>query len=550
MSFQSQVSKRSVIRRSKEIATVLLKYGIPVETLFPGIHIRLTAPKIGSSNLPLNKRLRLALQELGPTFVKFGQMMSTRPDIVSAEVASELKLLTDNVKTVDWALIEPVIKEYVNPIDETFVSLDKQPFAAASLSQAHLGSLKDGTKVVLKVQRPGIKNTVELDLYILKVITKAAKSSPELQLFNVPQAVEDFSHQMLSELDFTRDGRNADLLARNMQSIDGIRIPKIYWQYSGQRLLVMEYIKGVRIDNIEQIKKMGVDPKQIALLGFQAYWKQVFDDGFFHGDPHPGNLLVLDTGELVFLDFGLFGVVRPEKRDLLLKLVFGLVERDIDLIVDALSSFGLVVEDSWVDGFKDDIYRVLVENESKSIEPDIRLLGDLVELLKRYRLVVPTSLVLMIKVFGMVQDVCSKLYPEFILLQKAKPLMAKSFKGRIEKIAGLQQVGLSLFEKFDSLQEFPKNVNMTLKHLSKGSFILKIPDEDLSRIERISERASFRILLGLVIASIVVGMSLVLLATQSVLAAVPVQVTLFVYALAILVIILSAIQLMRSRNKH
>ena len=275
MSFQSQVSRRSVIRRSKEIAAVFLKYGIPIETLFPGIRIHLNKPKIGSSNVPLNKRLRLALQELGPTFIKFGQMMSTRPDLVTPELASELKLLTDNVKTVDWALIEPVIKEYVNPIDETFVSLDKQPFAAASLSQAHLGRLKDGTTVVLKVQRPGIKDTIELDLHILKGIARTAKSSPELQLFNIPQAIEDFSHQMLSEIDFTRDGRNADLLARNMQNIDGIRIPKIYWQYSGQRLLVMEYVKGVRIDKIEQIKEMGVDPKRIALLGFQAYWKQV-----------------------------------------------------------------------------------------------------------------------------------------------------------------------------------------------------------------------------------------------------------------------------------
>ena len=547
MSFQSEVSRRSVIRRSKEIAEVFLKYGIPIETLFPGIRKK---PKIGSSNINLNKRLRLALQELGPTFIKFGQMMSTRPDIVSPELASELKLLTDNVKTVDWALIEPVIKEYCNPIDETFVSLDKQPLAAASLSQAHLGKLKDGTKVVLKVQRPGIKDTILLDLHILKEIAIKAKSSPELQIFNIPQTIEDFSHQMLSEIDFTRDGQNADLLAHNMQSIDGIRIPKIYWQCSGQRLLVMEYVKGVRIDKIEQIKEMGVDPKRIARLGFQAYWKQVFDDGFFHGDPHPGNLLAMDNGELVFLDFGLFGVLRPEKRDFLLKLVLGLVERDIDLIVNALESFGLVVADSQLDAFKDDIYRILVENESKSIEPDIKLLEDLVELLRRYRLVVPPSVMLMIKVFGMVQDVCSKLYPEFNLLQEAKPLLAKSFKRRIEKEASIQQVGLSLFEKFDSLKEFPKNVNMTLKQLSKGIFILKIPDDDLSRLERIGDRASYRILLGLVIASIVVGMSLVVLATQNVLAAVPVQVTLFVYAFAILIVLLSAVQLLRSRNKN
>jgi ubiquinone biosynthesis protein len=312
----------------------------------------------------------------------------------------------------------------------------------------------------------------------------------------------------------------------------------------------MEYVKGIRIDKVEKIKEMGVDPKQIALLGFKAYWKQVFDDGFFHGDPHPGNLLVLDTGELVFLDFGLFGVVRPEKRDNLLKLFLGLIERDIDLIVATLGSFGLVVDDSQVDAFKDDIYLIIVENESKSIAPDIRFLNNLVELLRKYELAVPTSLMLMIKVFGMVQDVCSKLYPDFVLLEQAKPLILKSFKGRVEKEANIQQIGLSLIEKFDNLREFPKNVNMTLKQLSRGIFVLKTPDDDLARLERIADKTSYRILIGLVIASIVMGMSLVLLATQSVLASLPVQLVVFAYAIAVVIVVLSAVGLMRLRGKH
>jgi ubiquinone biosynthesis protein len=468
MSFQVEVNRRSVIKRSKEIASVFRKYGIPMQTFFPAIRISGKQSVIGSSNVNFNRQLRLALQELGPTFIKFGQVMSTRPDLVTPGLASELKLLTDKVKTVDWITIKPAIEEYCNPINETFVYIDKQPFAAASLSQAHMGKLKDGTTVVLKVQRPGIRRVIEVDLHILKTIANIAKSPPELQMFNLPQAVEDFSRQLLSETDFTKDGRNADLLARNMRSIDGIHIPKIYWQCSGERLLVMEYVEGVPIDKIKEIKEMGVDTKQIALLGFHAYWKQVFDDGFFHGDPHPGNLIINNKGELVFLDFGLFGVVRPEKRDVLLKLLLGLVNSDIDLVVESLGYFGLVVEDSQVDDFKDDVYLILVENGSKSIEPDVRLFGNLVDLLKKYKLGVPTSLMLMIRVFGMVQDVCSKLYPEFVLLAEAKPLLVKSFERRIEKEANIQQVGLHLFEKFDSLKEFPKNVNMALKQLSKG----------------------------------------------------------------------------------
>lgn len=546
---ESEVSRRSVIKRTGQIATVLVKYGIPISELFPGMHPRVPKQKTDKSRLNVNKRLRLALQELGPTFIKFGQVMSTRPDLISPELAAELRLLTDNVQAVSWEAVEPTIEEYCGNVNETFMFLGKRPLAAASLSQVYFARLKDGTTVVLKVQRPGIEDLITVDLQILKGIAKRAKSSPELQLFNLPGAVDEFSRQIFSELDFARDGRNADLLAANMRSVNGVRVPKVYWKYSGRRLLVMEYMRGVRIDKLELIKRMGVDAKQIALLGLQAYWKQIFDDGFFHGDPHPGNLLVTAKGELVFLDFGLFGLVRPEKRDALLKIFLGLDQNDVDIIVDALDSFGLTVEDSAVDSFKDDIYLVLVENESKTIEPDVTLLDDLVAVLKKYGLVVPTSLMLMVKVFGMVQDLCSKLSPDFVLLKEVKPLLANSLKKRLREEADLRQVGLRMLEKFDSLKEFPKNVNSTLKQLSKGSFLLKMSDVDLERLERVADRTSYRILLGLVVASTIIGVSLVTFAAVRVLTA-SVEIAVLVYAVAIVIVVFSMIGLMRSRDRH
>jgi ubiquinone biosynthesis protein len=527
---------------------VLRKYGFPVEELFPGMRARLHEQKTDSSSA--NTRLRLAIQELGPTFIKFGQIMSTRPDLVSPELATELKMLTDNVQALPWETVEPVIQEYCGPIDETFVSFDKHPLAAASLSQVYLGKLKDGTAVVLKVQRPGIKDLIEVDLHILKEMAHRMKSAPELELFNLPGAVDEFSRQIMSELDFTRDGRNADLLATNMRAVDGIRVPRIYWEYSGQRLLVMEYMRGVRIDDLEQIRKMGVDPKKIALLGLHAYWKMIFDDGFFHGDPHPGNLLVTVQGELVILDFGLFGVVRPEKRDLLLKMFLGLIEKNVDIVVDALDSLGLVVDDSLIDTFKDEVYLVLIENESRTVEPNVTQFDDLVGVMRKYRLVVPSTVMLMIKSFGEVQDVCSKLYPEFVVLREVRPLVAKSLENRIQKEASVRQVGLGILEKFDSLKEFPKNVSTMFRQLSKGSFVLRIPEDNLERLERIADRTSYRILLGLVVASIVVGMSLVVLATQRVLTQEPIQIVVPVYAFATLIVVLSVIELMKSRDKH
>jgi ubiquinone biosynthesis protein len=523
-----------------------MKYGFSVADLFPGVHPRLRRRETDA--MDANRRLRLAIQELGPTFIKFGQIMSTRPDLVSPELAAELKMLTDNVQAVPWEEIAPVIEEYCGSIDETFLSVDRQPLAAASLSQAYLGSLKDGTEVVLKVQRPGIKDQIEVDLYILKAIAGRAKSSPELQLFNLPGAMDEFSRQIVSELDFTRDGRNADILASNMQTIQGIRVPKIYWKYSGERLLVMEYMKGVRIDDLEQIKKMGVDPKKIALLGLHAYWRMIFDDGFFHGDPHPGNLLVTPKGELVILDFGSFGVIRPEKRQLLLKMTIGLTEGNVDVVVDALGSLGLVVEDSLVDAFKDDIYLALVENESRTIEPSVSQFDDLVAVLRKYRLAVPSTVMLMVKSFGEVQDVCSKLDPEFVLLKEVRPLISNSLQSEVQKETDVHQLGLGLLQRFDSLKEFPKNVDMAVKQLSKGTFISRIPNDDLERLERIADRTSYRILLGLVVASIVVGMSLVMLATRGVFTQEPVQVAVLVYAVAMVIVIFSTVQLVRSKQ--
>jgi ubiquinone biosynthesis protein len=207
-----------------------------------------------------------------------------------------------------------------------------------------------------------------------------------------------------------------------------------------------------------------------------------------------------------------------------------------------------VVDDSLVDAFKDDVYLALIENESRTIEPSVRQFDDLVAVLRKYRLVVPSTVMLMIKSFGEVQDVCSKLYPEFVLLKEVRPLVAKSLENRVEKEASPRQIGLGLLERFDSLKGLPNNVNMMFRQLSKGSFVFKLPDEDLERLERIADRTSYRILLGLVIASIVVGMSLVVLATRGALAQEPVQITVLVYAVAIIVVVVSMFQILKSRE--
>ncbi|MCX6649928.1 MAG: AarF/UbiB family protein [Candidatus Bathyarchaeota archaeon] len=543
------------IRRYEQIAAILVKYGfeVAVVDLLPNtIQWRLHKQKTDTVNLSVNRRLRLAIQELGPTFVKFGQIMSTRRELISAELVEELKQLTDNVEPVPWVKVKPTIEEYCGPIGDMFVYLNERPFAAASLSQAHHGKLKDGTVVVLKVQRPGIREVIETDLHILKSIAdRAEKTSSELQIFNFPAMVTDFARQIMAELDFVRDGKNADLLARNMKGFERVRVPRIYWEHSGQRLLVMEYMKGVRIDKVEQIGKMGVDPKAIALLGFNAYTKQIFEDGFFHGDPHPGNLLVTTKGELVFLDFGLIGVLRPEKRDLLLKMLMSIVDKDVDGLVDVFTALGIRVRDQWVDAFKDDLYLALMEGEQYSaIQPDSGAVEGVVEALRKYRIRVPMVTMLMIKVILMVQEDAYRLYPEFDYIKEIKPLLGDTLRKRLLSQANIRKAGFDILDAFRDAKDLPSNINSALKRLSQGSFTFKIAHDDLDRLGNSIDRASYKILLGLVMASIVIGMSLVVLATQSVLSAESFQLTVAIYALAVFVGIFSVVQLIRERDKR
>jgi ubiquinone biosynthesis protein len=310
-------------------------------------------------------------------------------------------------------------------------------------------------------------------------------------------------------------------------------------------------MKGVRIDKVEQIGKMGVDSKAIALLGFHAYIKQIFEDGFFHGDPHPGNLIVTPKGELVFLDFGLIGVLRPEKRDLLLKMLMSIVDKDVDGLVEVFAALGIRVRDQWEDAFKDDLYLALIEGEQyNAIQPDSGAVEGVVASLRKYRIRVPMVTMLMIKVILMVQENAYKLYPEFNYIKEIKPLLGDTLRNRLLSQANIRKAGFDILEAFKDAKDLPNSINSALKRLSQGSFTFKIAHDDLDRLGNSIDRASYKILLGLVMASIVIGMSLVVLATQSVLTAESFQLTVAVYALAVIIGIYSLVQLIRERDKR
>jgi ubiquinone biosynthesis protein len=355
----------SLFTRYRQIGEVLLKYGFGMilEKLFPGIAPwRMVRRGAGVDTRPVSVRIRLAIEELGPTFIKLGQIMSTRRELLPPSLIDELNRLTDDVAPVPFETIRPVIEEYCGPITEAFRSIDRTPVAAASLSQVHRAVLGDGREVALKVQRPGIDEVIETDLQILKSLARRIEERyPETIVYNPSGIVEEFGHQIRRELDFVRDGKNAEYLAFNLRNNPHITIPKIHWEYSGTRLLTMDYIRGVRIDDVAGIRAMGFQPEQISGYVFESYLQQIFEDGFFHGDPHPGNLLVTPTGQVAFLDFGIIGVLRPERREIFIKLLFGLVDADVELVMDCYRKLGIPIRDEDLEAFKDETYYILQE---------------------------------------------------------------------------------------------------------------------------------------------------------------------------------------------
>ena len=541
------------VRRYEQIAGILVKHGFEVfvRDLLPGtVEWRLHwKHEVDIHGMDTNMRIRLALQELGPTFIKLGQIMSTRREILPPGLVEELTKLTDRVEPLPFEKVKPVIEDRCGLISETFKHVDEKPIAAASLSQVHLAELMDGTRVVLKVQRPGIREVIETDVGILEGIAeRAEKAFPGLAVYNLPGLVREFARQIRRELDFVSDGKNADLLARNLEGVEGVRVPRIYWRYSCERLLVMEYIQGVRIDDVEAIRKMGYDPKVIAVRGFKVYLKQIFEDGFFHGDPHPGNLVVTTEGDIVFLDFGLMGIFRPERRDVMLRMLVALEDKDVDGLMKTFQQVGIRVREPLMDPFKDDVYLMLLEGESFNPEqPGTSVFQGLTTLLNKYRIRVPLVMMLMLKVIIQMQDDGLLLYPEFNFMKETRPYLGEILTKRMLSQETVRKTTLGLADALQSLAEVPQSINETLKMLSGGTVRFKVAHDDLDRIGGAIDRATYRLLIGIVVASIVVGLSLVVFATHDILSADVFRLTLVGYGAAVVIGIYSLYRLVRHR---
>jgi ubiquinone biosynthesis protein len=464
-------------------------------------------------------RLRSMFEELGPTFIKLGQVLACRPDLLPLEYAKELAGLTDSVAPFPFAEARDIIeKDLGAPLGSLFASFEPKPIAAASIAQVHQAVLHDGREVMVKVQRPNIEENITRDISILRGIAQLIDTHVhELQPFNVPGIVEEFNRTINKELDFFIEGSSAAQLRSNFIESAVLYIPEVHAALSSKRVLVLERIDGVRIDNYAGIEQMGLDRKDIALKGADAFFKMVLQDGLFHADPHPGNIFVLPDGRLGLVDFGIMGRVTEENREHFASVLVALAGHDYDALTRQYVNLGFVSEESVdIDQFKRDLKEDLAELLEPYYGMTIRQIdfGTYVErvthLLHRHKLKVPQNLYLMDKALLTLEGILKQLDPGFDYFAAAQPYVEDLVKRKHHPRQLLRMAQKNLIALSDLANNLPRQLRSVVGKVMRGDIQVKLQHEGLRHAVRDLDRSSNRIAFSLITAAIIVASSIII----------------------------------------
>jgi ubiquinone biosynthesis protein len=471
---------------------------------------------VGAPARPRAQRLREALEELGPVFIKFGQMLSTRPDLLPDDIATELARLQDRVPPFPGEAAQKIVADALGvPLDRTFRQFDSQPVASASVAQVHYAVLHDGTEVAVKVLRPGIEQIIERDLALLKTLARLAERyAPETRRLRPREVVNEYSKTIHGELDLMREAANASRLRANFENSPLLYVPKIYWDYTRPNVMVMERIAGIPISNVAALKDAGVDMKQLAHNGVEIFFTQAFRDGFFHADMHPGNIFVAPDGQYRAVDFGIMGTLSERDQHYLAENFLAFFNRDYRAVAEAHVRAGWVDSDIRLDEFEAAIRAVCEPIFSKPLK-DIsfgRLLLRLFQTARRFNMEVQPQLVLLQKTLFNIEGLGRQLYPELDLWETAKPYLEQWTRTQFGPDAFLKTIKREFPRWWRMLPEAPAAAFELLRKAGAGDLSLQWRSAELHKL-RLEMRAHQRRLLlavtggGLLIAAAVLAAS-------------------------------------------
>ena len=503
------------LKRSREIAGVLIGHG------WNSLRENLRLAGSGSAQRKTNRNaltgpehLRSALEELGTTFIKLGQILSTRADLLPPEYLAELSKLQDAAPSVPFESVRNVlVAELGQPVEKAFLSFDPKPLAAASIGQAHAATLMDGTEVVVKIRRPGVVEQVHEDLEILKELATTASHRWEFaDRYDLVGIVDEFSETLRAELDYIREGHNAERFAANFAGEDRIHIPRVFWETTTSRVLTLERIRGTKINDLLSLDKQGIDRSELAAFATDVVMRMVCEEGFFHADPHPGNFFIEPGGTIGLIDFGMVGILDERTQEHLADLLICINRQDADRLVDVFLDLGVTKKRIDRDLFRRDIQHLLTTYWGLPLS-ELRisaLLNDVFDIMRQQHLHLPSNLALLLKTVIMVEGLGVNLDPEFRLTSALGPYANRLVMKKYSPLRLARSLGQASLDLARLGVEMPQQLRRIVNGVENGSLQVGVRPEGFEPVlDRVDSIAN-KIVLGVITAAFINGLAVLL----------------------------------------
>ncbi len=507
------------VRRYHQIISVFFRYGFGdiISRLNLDLFIQaLKFKKIKNSQIEkisTAARLRMAFEELGPTFVKLGQILSVRPDLLSENYIEEFKKLQDQVPPFSAEEAKKEIEEQLGKsVEQLFSFFDATPIASASISQVHRAVTKNNEQVIVKIQRPNIQDTIDTDLQILSDLAKLLERNiPDGHLFAPSLIVSEFAKTIRRELDFYREGQNIERFHKNFADDKTVYIPKVYWELTTDRILTMEWIDGIKISETAALEAAGLDKKAVAVNGARLILKQIFDHGFFHADPHPGNIFVLPDNVIAPLDFGMIGSLDQEQMEAVGALLTAFVKKDVEKIISVLVDLGIMenmldIRNLKMDlaDFLDRYYQVPLHQLNMR-----KILNEMITIMRNYHIHLPGELTLMGKALVTEESIGRALDPEFDMITLAKPYVEKMMIRKLDPRKHLRDFVGTLDEFVGLFKTIPSDIRKITAKVKKGELKIQFEHRGLENLIAGLNQTGNRLSFSLIIAALIIGSSLI-----------------------------------------
>lgn len=493
------------LKRSAKLISIFSKYG------FKDILARMNLAKNNEPSVDENEivltnsvyeRIRMTLEELGPTFVKLGQAFSSREDLLPPELIVELQKLQDKVEEVDLNLEEILELEFNISPNDHFKEIQKKPIATASIAQVYKAVLNDGSEVILKVKKPNVQENIQDDLLLIHDLIKVISTYSDIGArFNLKSAISTFEKSLLEEISLTNEKNNITQFALNFKNNKDTYVPKVYEEFCSNNILCMEFVDGLKITNKEALLENDIDPVRISEVGLRLFVSQILDYGFFHADPHAGNILVKKDGKVVFIDFGAVGKIQPNDKEILEQLIVAFVSKNASKIVKNLKKMAVSYEIPDDKAFQNDVEDVLNFVHSTSLQKiDVpKLVGKMVDTLKRNQINMPDYLYLLLKGISLIEGVGRAINPDLDVVKSLRPFTKKIIFDKISPKKLVKSGSQKLLDLSENIEEIPKELRSLLQKLDENKFTVTGEIKNIEKTHQLIKSSIVNLIVAMIL---------------------------------------------------